>query len=164
MAKKMKAPKEPGHTPEIFLAFMGMLGITLKKCVKCGGEIWVKVGTKKPKHTSCEEYAAAVQKYGRLEKEVRPAPKDKTYWMSFARSHENYVVIGDAPNPEAAVEKAAPLKDFCPHHWKLEVYELAPDAQELKDFKKGVLITNDELRAKGYLKPSEERLQKLMSN
>jgi hypothetical protein len=156
--KRMKAPKEPGKTPEEFLIFMSFLGVSLMKCVKCGGEIWVKTGTKKPRHPDCKAYAAAVQKYGRLEKE------SKTYWLSFARPHENYVVITDAPTPDAAIAKAAPLKKFCPVHWSLQIFELAADAQELKDFQKDVLITDADLCAKGYKKSRAERIRQALMN
>jgi len=81
----------------------------------------------------------------------------KTFWLSFARPHETYVVLTDAEDSNAAIAKAIPLKNFNPHEWALEVYEVPADGEEVRDFTKDVLITQDELRSKGYLKPSEQR-------
>ena len=79
----------------------------------------------------------------------------KTYWISFARRGENYVVVEDAEDHKGAVEKAMPLKNFNPQDWSMECYEVPHDSTEVKDFEKHKLITEADLRAKGYLKPSE---------
>lgn len=77
------------------------------------------------------------------------------FWLSFARPRENYVVLSEAQDAKAAVKKAMPLKNFNPREWALETYEVPSDSPEVKDFEKDKLITEDELRAKGYFKPSE---------
>ena len=84
----------------------------------------------------------------------------KTYWISFARRGENYVVLEDAQDHKSAVEKAMPLKNFNPREWSMECYSLPPDSEETKDFEKHKLITESDLHAKGYLKASEMKNRK----
>ena len=87
------------------------------------------------------------------------AVKEKVYlyWISFARPRENYVVLEEAGTHQEAVEKAVPLKNFNPREWAMECYQIPSNGEEVKDFEKHKLITEDELWKKGYLKPSELR-------
>lgn len=82
---------------------------------------------------------------------------NKLFWISFARSGENYVVLEEAPTSRKAVDQAIPLKGFNPVEWSMECFQIPPDGPEAKDFEKHKLITEADLRAKGYLKPSELR-------
>lgn len=77
------------------------------------------------------------------------------FWISFARPRENYIVLSEGADFNEAIAKAIPLKNFNPREWSMEAYEVPPDGPEAKDFEKGVLITEAELRSKGYKKPSE---------
>lgn len=77
------------------------------------------------------------------------------FWLSFARPRENYVVLSEADDVDAAIKKAMPLKDFNPRGWALEAYEVPADGPEAKDFERNKLITEVELHTKGYFKPSE---------
>ncbi len=81
------------------------------------------------------------------------------YWFSFARPGENYVVLTEETDHNRALAKVIPLKNFNPRGWAMECAEVEFGGPEDKDFKRDVLITEGELRAKGYLKPSEQLRQ-----
>lgn len=81
----------------------------------------------------------------------------KLFWISFARPGENYVVLEEAVDVNNAIGQAIPLKSFSPRGWSMEAYEIPTDDEEAKDFEKHKLITEADLRAKGYLKASDRR-------